>query len=55
MSGKEKIENKDYSCIISIEEIYKMVKEYPEDTERDIYQRVTWRLFQVLCKHKKLI
>ena len=40
---------------IVISPIYKMVKEYPEDTERDIYQRVTWRLFQVLCKHKKLI
>ena len=37
---------------IVISPIYKMVKEYPEDTERDIYQR---RLFQVLCKHKKLI
>ena len=36
---------------IVISPIYKMVKEYPEDTERDIYQR----LFQVLCKHKKLI
>ena len=30
---------------IVISPIYKMVKEYPEDT----------RLFQVLCKHKKLI
>ena len=45
---------------IVISPIYKMVKEYPEDTERDIYQRVTCshhlkRLFQVLCKHKKLI
>lgn len=37
---------------IVISPIYKMVKE-SEDTERDIYQRV--RLFQVLCKHKKLI
>ena len=36
---------------IVISPIYKMVKE-SEDTERDIYQR---RLFQVLCKHKKLI
>lgn len=26
---------------IVISPIYKMVKEYPEDTERDIYQRVT--------------
>ena len=33
---------------IVISPIYKMVKEYPEDTERE-------RLFQVLCKHKKLI
>ena len=43
---------------IVISPIYKMVKE-SEDTERDIYQRVTCshhlRLFQVLCKHKKLI
>ena len=30
---------------IVISPIYKMVKEYPEDTERDIYQRVTcWGL-----------
>lgn len=26
---------------IVISPIYKMVKEYPEDTKRDIYQRVT--------------
>ena len=26
---------------IVISPIYKMVKEYPEDTDRDIYQRVT--------------
>ena len=29
---------------IVISPIYKMVKEYPEDTERDIYQRVTCSL-----------
>ena len=42
---------------IVISPIYKMVKE-SEDTERDIYQRVTCshhlRPFQVLCKLKKL-
>ena len=42
---------------IVISPIYKMVKEYPEDTERDIYQRVTcshhlnpWGVSQSLCK-----
>ena len=38
---------------IVISPIYKMVKEYPEDTERDIYERYM-RPFQVLCKLKKL-
>ena len=39
---------------IVISPIYKMVKEYPEDTERDIYQRVTCShhlgVSQSLCK-----
>ena len=33
---------------IVISPIYKMVKEYPEDTERDIYQRVT-------CSHHETV